>query len=64
MNDRLPSLSIEARRHHPYRSLYAALLLQSFQDALDEAMSGNMPDRHDEAEAFSRPYIPAKPLPQ
>ena len=38
MNDRLPSLPIETRERHPYRSLYAALLFQGFQDALADAM--------------------------
>ncbi|WP_103020609.1 hypothetical protein [Salinibacter altiplanensis] len=38
MNDRLPSLPIEAREHAPYRSLYAAVLLQNVEDALREAL--------------------------
>lgn len=44
MNDRLPSLPLEARQRHPYRSLYAALLLQSFEDALAEAVSEDATD--------------------
>ncbi|WP_263786111.1 hypothetical protein [Salinibacter grassmerensis] len=39
MNDRLPSLPIEARERNPYRSLYAALLLQNVQDAINDALS-------------------------
>jgi len=32
-----PSVSIERRERHPYRSLYAEMLFQSFRDALAEA---------------------------
>lgn len=49
MNDMTLSPSKEAREHRPYRSLYAALLFQSFQDALDAAMPGDSPDDRDEA---------------
>lgn len=31
------SISIEYRERHPYRSLYAEMLFQSFRDALAEA---------------------------
>jgi hypothetical protein len=51
MNDRMLSLSKEARDRHPYRSLYAALLLQSFQDALAEATMSNDPSGNDDGTA-------------
>ncbi|MEF8815676.1 MAG: hypothetical protein V5A20_01975 [Salinibacter sp.] len=53
MNDRLPSLSVEARERHPYRSLYAALLLQSFQDAVSDALTEDSSGSDDGAAALS-----------
>jgi hypothetical protein len=49
MNDSLLSPSKEARKHRPYRSLYAALLFQSFRDAVAEAMPKEAPDERNEA---------------
>lgn len=54
MNDVTLSPSKEARQRHPYRSLYAALLFQSFEDALAAAMSTEDPTGRDAAEAVSR----------
>ena len=55
MNDRMLSLPKEARERHPYRSLYAALLLQSFKDALAEATtSDDASDNDDGTAALSR----------
>ena len=54
MSDRLPSLPLKARQHHPYRSLYAALLLQSFEDALAEAVSEDSTDGDDRSAALPR----------
>lgn len=34
------ALSIERRERHPYRSLYAEMLFQSFRDALAEVHEG------------------------
>jgi hypothetical protein len=53
------SPSKEVRRRRPYRSLYAALLFQSFRDALTEAMSTENPTDRDAAEAVSRNHPPA-----
>lgn len=49
MNDTTLSPSKEARKHRPYRSLYAALLFQSFRDALAKAMPEGSPVDRDEA---------------
>ena len=54
MTDPTLSPSIEARQQRPYSSLYAALLLQSFQDALAEAMSEDPPSDREEATATVR----------
>lgn len=59
MNDSTLSPSKETRQHHPYRSLYAALLFQSFRDALAETMSENPPGGPDEAAVRKRNTIPA-----
>ena len=60
MNDVTLSPSKEDRQHRPYRSLYAALLFQSFRDALTEAMPTGNPTDRDAAEAVSRnPPAPA-----
>ncbi len=55
MNDRLSSLPIEAREQHPYRSLYAALLLQNVRDAISDTLPDD--DSHDSGDggAPSRP---------
>jgi hypothetical protein len=58
MNDRLPSLSIEARERHPYRSLYAALLFQGFQDALADAMPDDSGGGRDKAPPRTRTAAP------
>lgn len=49
MSDLPLSLPKKARQRHPYGSLYAALLFQSFQDAIAEATSENAPGIRDEA---------------
>lgn len=59
MNDEPLSLSEEARQHRPYRSLYAALLFQSFQDALDEAMPEDASSDRDEVAFQERRAVPA-----
>jgi hypothetical protein len=58
MNDLTLFISKEDRQHHPYRSLYAALLFQSFRDALTEAMPTEDPTDRDAAEAVSRNHPP------
>ena len=58
MNDRLPSLPIEARERHPYRSLYAALLFQGFQDALADAMPDDSGGGRDKAPSRTRTAAP------
>lgn len=55
MNDMTFSLSKETRERHPYRSLYAALLFQSFRDALTEAMTSEEPTDRNEAAPKKRP---------
>jgi len=47
MKDLTFSLSKEARQRRPYRSLYAAVLFQSFEDALNEAMATDTPADRD-----------------
>ncbi len=60
MNDRLPSLPIEAREQHPYRSLYAALLLQNVQDAISDALPDD--DSHDSGDGGAPPiHTPVPP---
>lgn len=54
MNDVALSPSKEARKRRPYRSLYAAVLLQSFEDALAEAMPAESPIDREVAEAAPR----------
>jgi len=49
MTDTTLSPSKEARERRPYRSLYAALLLQSFQDALSDAMPDDSSNDRNEA---------------
>ncbi len=49
MNDLTLSISKEDRQRHPYRSLYAAVLFQSFEDALAEALPTGAPTDRDEA---------------
>ena len=49
MTDPTLSLSKEARQQRPYSSLYAALLFQSFRDALAETMPEDPPSDRDEA---------------
>jgi hypothetical protein len=63
MTDTTLSLSKEARRRRPYSSLYAALLFQSFRDALAEASPEESPGDRDEAaprtrQALSTGYSP------
>ncbi len=52
------SLSKEARQRHPYRSLCAAVLFQSFQDALAETMSEDSPGNRDEVASRERNAVP------
>lgn len=59
MNDMTFSLPKETRERHPYRSLYAAVLFQSFQDALSEAMPDNSGDGRNEAAPQTRHAVPA-----
>ncbi|WP_263818181.1 hypothetical protein [Salinibacter sp.] len=59
MNDRLPSLPIEAREQHPYRSLYAALLLQNVQDAISDALADD--DSHDSGDGGASPRPTSRP---
>ena len=59
MNDLTLFISKEDRQRHPYRSLYAAMLFQSFRDALTEAMPTESPTDRDAAEAVSRNHPPA-----
>ncbi len=59
MNDRLPSLPIEAREQHPYRSLYAALLLQNVQDAISDALPND--DSHDSGGGGASPHPHPRP---
>lgn len=54
MNDMTFSLSRDTRERRPYRSLYAALLFQSFQDALAEAMPDDSSGGRDEAAPVKR----------
>jgi hypothetical protein len=49
MTDTTLSPSKEARERRPYSSLYAAVLFQSFQDALADAMPDDSSDNRDEA---------------
>jgi len=68
MDDLTFSLSKETRAHHPYRSLYAALLFQGFQDALAEAMPDDSGGGRNEAAPQTRRAVPAgrysSPAPQ
>ena len=57
MNDLTLSISKEARQRHPYRSLYAAMLFQSFEDALAEALSTDTPADRDEAAPRKRQSV-------
>ena len=59
MNDLTLFISKEDRQRHPYRSLYAAMLFQSFEDALGEALPTDAPTDRDTAEAVSRNHPPA-----
>ena len=59
MNDLTLFISKEDRQRHPYRSLYAAMLFQSLEDALGEALPTDAPTDRDAAEAVSRNHPPA-----
>lgn len=62
MTDTTLSLSKEARQRRPYSSLYAALLFQSFHDALAEAMPKDSPsDRDDAGPKERRPVVAGSP---
>lgn len=59
MTDPTLSLSKEARQQRPYSSLYAALLFQSFQDALAEAVPEDSEGDRDEAAPRTRRAVSA-----
>lgn len=61
MTDPTLSLSKEARERRPYSSLYAALLFQSFQDALADAMPDDSSGGRDEAAPVERRAVAAAP---
>ena len=54
MHDSIPSFSRETRQHHPYRSLYAAMIFQALRDAFDEATTPDSTVNQDDAEAISQ----------
>jgi len=61
MTDTTLSPSKEARERRPYSSLYAALLFQSFRDALAEAMPEESPIDREEVAPKTRRAVAAGP---
>ena len=62
MNDLTLSISREDRQRHPYRSLYAAVLFQSFEDALAEALpTDTTTDRNEAAPRKRRAILGGQP---